>query len=684
MGVDRGLRRSLKGETMKKRPLHKWNPNKRNTRPRKVIFVDVESDFLTPIDGFEQHTLRLGWACFQRRWGENFVHNPQWLYFDKVPQFWDFVEKHSQPKTKLWIVGHGLAYDLGILELVATAKQKDWKRTFSYYKGSNCMITYKTPKGSLTFISTTNLFSGSLEDLGKLVGVEKKSVDFRNVNDETLSDYCRRDVEIVMKLWEVWLEFLDTHDLGDFKGTIASQAFAAYRHRFMPTDVWIHGDMDVCKLERESYRGGRSEVFRQGNFPEGDYYKLDVNGLYGYVMETGTFPCDLKGHFTHVNVDLLQKMVKNYALVARVRIQTDIPVFPVKMNGVNAYPVGTFETVLTTPELLFALEHCQILEVKEIAAYQSYPLFKDYAAYFSLLKEEYSKERNKAFRMIAKLFNNALYGKLAQRDYKAMEKSKKKDGKTGNSSKSRLKTLLDLSTDLIHTVWEKWGQLVWGNEPSRTLPTNCKLVRNEKWSVKELLGKKPRMKKVTFLGCLDKTNGFFNAAIAFTPDYMTTNATEESYNSFPAISAHVTAYARLYLWELMVQAGRENVFYCDTDGFVCNRRGYENCLTRLDPYKAGSLKVEDQSPNLTIFRRKGYVMGGERTICGIRDNAIELEPLVFEQDEFLGVPGAIRQGNPDKRGVSRVVKHVSTEIKGGIVGQDGWVIPFHLVDRKIA
>jgi len=667
---------------MKTRKLHKWSANKRESRPSNVIFVDVESNLHEPIEGFQEHTLKLGWACFQLRRGRNFYYTPKWVYFDKVSQFWDFVEEHIQTKGKLWIVGHGLGYDLGILRLNEIAQQKGWKQTFSYHKGSNCLITHKTTKGTLAFVSTTNLFPGKLEKLGKLVGLEKGKVDFRNVDDQALSEYCKRDVEIVMKLWEIWLEFLDTHDLGDFKGTIASQAFAAYRHRFMPRDVWIHGNMEVCQLERESYRGGRSEVFRQGVFPKGDYYELDVNGLYGYVMETGTFPCDLKGHFTHVNVDLLQKMIRNYAIVARVRIQTDLPIFPIRMNQVNAYPIGTFDTVLTTPELVYALEHCHILKVYELSAYQSYPLFKDYASYFSTLKEQYSQDDNRPFRLISKLFNNALYGKLAQRDYKALGSSNTQSLRGKKGTNKPLINLLSLSCQVVKSIWEKWGEVLWGNEKPVTLPTNCRLVRNEKWSLKELLGKKPMMKKVTYLGCVDASNGFFNSAIAFTPDYLTSENIEESYNSFPAISAHVTAYARLYLWELMNLAGRENVYCCDTDGFICNRQGYENCLEKIHPHKAGCLKVEKQASNLTILRRKGYIMGDERTICGIRNDAVELSPLVFEQDEFLGIPGAIRQGDPDKRGVKRVVKNVSTEIKGGIVKQNGWVIPFTLPLEK--
>ena len=663
---------------MKTRKPHKWKPNKRNMRPRNLLFVDVETYESGPVDKFKEHSLRLGVACYQQRRGKNYLDKPQWLYFDNVNTFWDFVEAHCYKNGKLYIVGHGLGYDIGILRLFETAQERHWEETFSYIADLNCLVNYKTDKGSLCFISTTNFFKTKLENLGDLVGLEKLKVDFANVDDDTLSEYCKRDVDILMKVLYLWLDFLDEHDLGDFKGTIASQAFAAFRHRFLHHDVWVHGNMEVCKLERESYRGGRCEVFTQGKFPTADYYKLDVNGVYGYVMEKGTFPCDFKAYLTTVDVPLLRKVIRNYAVVARVVVETDIPFFPIKLNGVNTYPVGCFETVLTTPELEFALDNCRILEVKGIALYESYPLFKDYATYFSLLKGKYTQEGNKIFRHISKLFLNTLYGKLAQRDYKALNKQKESVLSRLRKSKISSKGLLQLSSRVIKVLWDKWGELVWGNEPPRSVPTNSKLVRNEKWTFKELLGKKPKMRKITYFGHKDVDTGFFNAAVAFADDYLTWEGLEESYNSFPAISAHVTAYARLYLWELMVRAGRENVYYCDTDGFICNRQGYENCLDRLDPYKAGFLKIEEEGTDLTIIRRKGYIFNGKRTIGGIRDNAVEVSPLVFEQDQFLGMAGAIRQGNPDKRGVSKVERRVKSEIKGGILHSDGTVEPFRV------
>ena len=50
----------------------------------------------------------------------------------------------------------------------------------------------------------------------------------------------------------------------------------------------------------------------------------------------------------------------------------------------------------------------------------------------------------------------------------------------------------------------------------------------------------------------------------------------ESTHSFPAIAAHVSAEARMELWSIINEAGRDNVFYCDTDSVLVNEDGYKN------------------------------------------------------------------------------------------------------------
>ncbi len=62
----------------------------------------------------------------------------------------------------------------------------------------------------------------------------------------------------------------------------------------------------------------------------------------------------------------------------------------------------------------------------------------------------------------------------------------------------------------------------------------------------------------------------------------------ESQDSHPAIAAHVTGYARMLLWRYMLKAGRENIFYNDTDSLWVNKLGYDNLAGDIEEGALGS------------------------------------------------------------------------------------------------
>ena len=149
----------------------------------------------------------------------------------------------------------------------------------------------------------------------------------------------------------------------------------------------------------------------------------------------------------------------------------------------------------------------------------------------------------------------------------------------------------------------------------------------------------------------------------------------ESRDSFPAISAQVTSYGRLYLWKLIQMAGRENVFYCDTDSLMVNADGYDNLKHLIDPYKLGALKLEWESENFQINGLKDYVIDGKRKAKGIRKDAIEVSPGVFRQVKFRGIMGMLRDNDLDNIHISQVEKHLSRNYSKGVVQDSGKVEP---------
>lgn len=149
----------------------------------------------------------------------------------------------------------------------------------------------------------------------------------------------------------------------------------------------------------------------------------------------------------------------------------------------------------------------------------------------------------------------------------------------------------------------------------------------------------------------------------------------ESYNAFCAIAAHVTANARLYLYDTILRMGRDNCFYCDTDSIICNTDGLARLEGMIDNDKLGYWKVEGISENVTITAPKHYTFGQKTVVKGIRKNAEKLEYHTYKQEVWPGFNSILAQGQERYFTVYQV-KTLSPIIKSGIVQSDRTVTPF--------
>ena len=599
-------------EVVVKRIPHFISENKKEGRPSRAVFFDTETRAIDLPSGAKRLELKLGWACYWDRPDRESYTSLAWHFFTTKEGFWAFLSKHLDPDNDLYLIAHNIAFDWRIVGGFDHAKQNRWWIDFLYHKGTTTLLRYETGQGALQLLDMGNFFSTTLAEIGEVVGVPKTEVDFASCSWQELADYCRNDVQILVKAWELWLDFLDTHDLGDFRLTLAAQAMSAYRHAFMDYGIKIHTDKSVCELERQAYRGGRVECFAVGKAPEDVYYQLDTNGMYCAMMSWHECPRLLKSWPLSLSMKQLTATLKKHCVIARVILRTDIPAFPLRVGSFNIYPIGTFQTVLSTPELEFALEHCQILKVGKVAIYERAPIFQAYANYFARLKEDYEHQGNRPFREIAKKLSNSLYGKFGQTNIET-----------------------DLSFKMPPLAPREAPYYDWRSK------TWCRIYKLGYQTVYERSG-------------------------------------EESFNSFPAIPAHVTAYARMYLWSLIEQAGRENVLYCATDSLIVNQQGFDNLEPLVDDHALGYLKVQNVSESLEIYGPNNFRLGERLKSGGIRKSATQIARDAYEQNQFLGLRGAIRRGDPDLVTVKRIRKRMYRRIKTGVVTPTGRIDPFRL------
>jgi hypothetical protein len=154
-----------------------------------------------------------------------------------------------------------------------------------------------------------------------------------------------------------------------------------------------------------------------------------------------------------------------------------------------------------------------------------------------------------------------------------------------------------------------------------------------------------------------------------------------SFNAFVAIAAHVTAQARLRLWELINIAGRDHVYYCDTDSLIVDREGRANLASEMDPGRLGALKVEKEADALTIWCAKEYRIGEDKRQKGIRRDAIEVGSGVYVQDQWPGLMQTWRTARPDVVRVHLTTKRLERRISSGVRTSERKIEPWWVDDQ---
>jgi hypothetical protein len=593
------------------RPAHILKRGKSLTIPRHFIFFDTETTQVKKDNGDIKQYFKLGWAVYYRRsYGR---HNQviEWLYLDKIETFWDFVFSRTEPKQRLWIIARNIVFDFTVCKGWQFLKQEGYKLKFFHNNGCSCIVTVNKGNRSIAFLDSMNWFTESLASTGDRIGIQKLKIDFNNCTIDELSNYCKNDTNIEFENFRIFIHFLEDNNISRLCYTKASTAMAAYLFRHYHTPIYIHNNAEAIKLERESYKGGRCECFYIGNLEGITYYILDVNSLYPYVMKNNLYPVKYRKILHSPSINRVEKISPNYSIVASVIINTDEPVYALKQDR-TIFPVGNFETVLTTPEIKYALAHNHIKTCGDCVIYEQADIFTSYVNTLYNLRNNFKTDNNKEYEQLCKYLLNSLYGKFGQ--------------KAEN--------------------WEKIGDCPDKQDKEEIIfyTDSNKVMR-----LRYLLGQIFELKSYG-----------------------------EAFNSFPAISSHVTAYARLYLWSLMQKAGEGNYFYCDTDSLIVNEEGLLNLNSYLSETELGKLKLQEKGNHLIIRGLKDYITDTKLVIKGISKNAVMLEEGIYKQQSWPSFKGLLKSEDINVYTVSSITKHLSREYTKGTITNTGKVNPFIL------
>jgi len=177
-------------------------------------------------------------------------NNGDWKFWDKTYEMNKYMEGLVNEKECLYIFGHNLFFDLQASDFFHFFNLFEWEVEFVYDKGLTYILIITNGRRTIKAVSTTNYFAASLSKLGNALGIPKLDVNFGKVQATELRRYNKRDCEIIIRAIQEYIDFIRVNDLGKFCLTRSSQAFQAFRHRFMNVPIYLHKDEKVKELER--------------------------------------------------------------------------------------------------------------------------------------------------------------------------------------------------------------------------------------------------------------------------------------------------------------------------------------------------------------------------------------------------------------------------------------------------
>lgn len=580
--------------------------------PLNLLFIDTETNNQVDQSGIIDFTFKIGVAIYDKLDKDQVVIERVIDYFNDPEDILNIIQVYLKKRETLYIFGHNIGFDIRVLELPERFNKLGWESEPPILNQRVFIWKVNTGIGKIIFLDSANYGALSVKQMGVDFGIPKLEVDFDNVSNQELFTYCQRDTEIVEKFIIEYIRYIYQAGIAPFQMTLASQSLTAYRNKFLSHEIELHNNPEATLLERKSYYGGRTECFFIGKIEGDEFYYLDVNSMYPFVMHEFPVPTKLLRYQENIPLPWLMNRFEDKYLIADVTLTTERNLFPYRLNNKLVFPVGTFRTQLHHNEIIEAYNQGEINTIHSIATYDKKIIFTDYIEFFYNEKIDAGKRGDKSRRYMAKLFLNSLYGKFGQVGIENQI--------IGESDKNEVWRIPVFS----ETLGMPYDEVSWYGKVYR-------IIRRG-----------------------------------------------ESTLSFPAISGAITSYARYVLYRYIQFAGKENVFYCDTDSLIVNKQGFDNLSDYINNNELGYLKLEKQSENITIYGAKDYIFGKEIKTKGVPMNAELIAVGEWKYLQFQGFLSWINHGaiNPPKGWFTK--KHRVTKYEKGVLLDTGFILPLRI------
>jgi len=353
--------------------IHNLGPNSKEDSPHQVIVIDTETT-ATEHDGDEYHRMHTWCAATARRHGKD-PSRPRTEQADgtSAEQLAAWIDGQVKASPPVWCYAHNLSFDLATTRLPVYLAERGWSITSHNLASDAPWAILKKGSRTLRLVDSGSILPAPLATIAARMGLVKPPLPTVEDPHEMWVARCRADVDITMAALLQVMDWWDLHRLGHWSITGPRTGYNAMRHLCVarpghdplhlqtgPGGDWSqHGDghvvidpdPDARAFERATLYQGRREAYRVGRLERGMYTELDMRRAHLTVARAHRLPCRRGVAFESLDIDTRYLENANVSIIARVRLNTDDPRYPVRTRFGIVHPVGEFETILAGPEI---------------------------------------------------------------------------------------------------------------------------------------------------------------------------------------------------------------------------------------------------------------------------------------------------------------------------------------------
>lgn len=393
------------------REWHVLKPGGQTRMPRRHLFLDCEA-FRETENGLERQRFACAVTC--ATWGEKgAARKEQWMTFDDPSLLWSHIDGFTRKGTRTVVWAHNLGYDIRISDALHELPRLGWRLQTHNLSTRTVWLTWKRGSTRLDMVDSASVFPHKLATLGKLVGLGKLSLPVDPGRGVGLVSRCWRDVEILRTAVLSYLDWIEAGDLGSFRPTGAAQAWAAFRRKFCPPGLLVHGDVVALRAERRAMWTGRCEAYWHGELERQVVHEWDFEMAYPRIAASHNVPVRYVGPMLE-DFDWRATLDSPFTtILAEVDVETELPVVPTSFAGNVVWPGGRFRTTLWAPEIKLALDSGAKVHIVQAWVYRKGPALKRWAEWVMEQVRETGQNGPGWKHAVLKYWSRALVGRFA-------------------------------------------------------------------------------------------------------------------------------------------------------------------------------------------------------------------------------------------------------------------------------